>query len=209
MRIIVTKTDNDMILLLTADLGHYLGIKQHINMILILCSMIALSSQMVYYYSHSIGVKPTFVRVFQLLSGSITPSRIGLNEAKQVKPLLKIAKWLSSLQKNNAIFFLISVFFFVFGVHFYSLSFLTSIILTIYPAINFSLLAYYAYNMLSVQIVLFFILCKYFLVKLKELNATSKQTKRMNTNRFGYIVKTFDDLYREIDEYNANYCFGL
>ena len=78
-------TDNETILILTTDLGHFMGIKEIINLMLIMLSLMALFSRMVYYYNHCIGVKPTFVRVFQVLSGSITPSSVGLNQSTQVE----------------------------------------------------------------------------------------------------------------------------
>ena len=37
------------------------------------------------------------------------------------------------------------------------------------------------------------------------MNRLLKEKKRMNTNTIHYIVRSFDALYREIDEYNSTY----
>ena len=103
MRIVSNTTDNKLIILLTGDVGHLIGIKGHFNITGTLVSIMILLFQMVYYYNHRIGVKPTFIRVIQVLSGSITPSSVGLNNSTQVKQLLKIAKWQPLLKKNNTI----------------------------------------------------------------------------------------------------------
>ena len=203
--IVSNTTDDETILLLTSDLGHYMGIKGITNLMVIMLSSMALFSQMVYYYNHCIGVKPTFVRVFQVLSGSITPSNIGLNHSKQVEALLKIAKWLPLLKKNNTILIPSYSFWFVFGVHVYGLGFINSLIRSIYPVLFYILWCYYSVNILSIQIFLFYILCKYFLIKLKELNRLLREEKRMNANRIWNIRYKYNFVYSEINEYNSTY----
>ena len=205
MRTISNYTDNETIYLLTADSGHYMAIKEYVNIMSILLSLMALFSQMVYYHNHRIGVKPTFIRIFQVLSGSITPSSVGLNHSTQVNALLKIAKYLPLLQKNSKTLIPLSSIAFVFGLHIYSLSFLSSIIRCVYPVIFQCLWIYYAFNLLSIQIFLLFILCKYFLIKFEELNRLLTEKKRMNSNRVRNILHEFHALFDLINEYNSTY----
>ena len=205
MRIVSNTTDNEMILLLTADMGHYVTFKEYINIMSILLTLMALFSQMVYFYNHRIGLKPTFVRVFQVLSGSITPSSVGLNHSTQVIALLKMAKWLPHLQKNNMILVPIYTFMFVFGIHFYGLGLTPSLFLSTYSVLFHLFWVYYGFNIVSIQIFVLFILCKYFLLKLKSLNQLLREKKRMNSNRIRNILRSCDALYREINEYNSTY----
>ena len=205
MRIVANTTDNKLIILLTADVGYLIGIKEHFNITDILIFIMVLLFQMLYYYNHCIGVKPTFIRVIQVFSGSITPSSVGLNNSTQVRQLLKIAKWLPLLKKNNTILLPSICLLAIFIIHLTSLDFITSLIYFIYPAIFNSLWVYYHFNLLSTQILLFYILCKYFLIKLKEMNRLLKEEKRMNTNRIRNILRSFDALYREINEYNTTF----
>ena len=205
MRIVSNNSENKIILLLTAEVYHFINLKQFLNPVISLLSLIVFLTQLVYYYNHSIGVKSTFVRVFQVLSGSITPSCVGLNNPTQVKQLLSIAKWLPLLKKNNEIVVPFIALWFIFLLHFLSLDLISSLILFIYPAMFYCIWSYYIFNLLTIQIILFYILCKYFLIKLKELNRLLKEEKRMNTNRIRFILRSFDALYREIDEYNSTY----
>ena len=205
LRIVSNKTENKLIILLTADLGHLIGIKEHFNTISVLVSIMVLLFQMVYYYNHSIGVKPTFIRVIQVLSGSITPSSVGLNNSTQVRQLLKIAKWLPLLKKYNTILLPLICLLIIFIIHFAFIDFISSLIFFIYPGLFYSLWCYYIFSLLSTQILIFYILCKYFLIKLKEMNRMFKEEKRMNTNRIRNILRSFDALYREINEYNTTF----
>ena len=205
MRTISNTTDNKTILILTADSCHYLTIKEYVNTMSTLLSLMALFSQMVYFYNHRIGVKPTFVRVFQVLSGSITPLSVGLNHSTQVNQLLKIAKWLPLLQENNKFLIPFSTFLFVFGIYFYSLDFISAVILSAFPIAFQCLWTYYAVNSLSVQIFVFNILCKYFLIKLKALNRSLKEEKRINSNTIRNILHEYSALVKEIDDYNTTY----
>ena len=205
MRIVSNATDNETILLLMGDFLHYVEIKEYLNNLALLFALMALLSQTVYHYNHCIGVKPTFVRILQMLSGSITPSSVGLNHSTQVHQLLSIAKWLPLLRKNNAILIPIISSLFILGIYFSLFSFLSSVILSIYPILFTSLWGYYTFNLMSIQIFLFFIICKYFLIKLKERNRILKDENRMNTNRIRNILVTHDSLYRELNEYNLTF----
>ena len=135
----------------------------------------------------------------------MTPSSVGLNHSTQVKRLLKSAKWLPMLTKNNKTLVPLSGILFVYGLHVYSLGFLSSIIRGIYPVIFQALWIYYALNILSIQIFLLFILCEYFLIKFEELNRLLLEEKRINSNTIRNILHEFDALFDLINEYNTTY----
>ena len=184
-RIVANTTDNKLIILFTADVGYLIEVKEFGNIIVILASIMELLFQMVYYYNHCIGVKPTFIRVFQVFSGSITPSNVGLNNSTQVRQLLKIAKWLPLLKKNNTFLSPLICLLIIFVIEYVTLHFITFLIYFIYTAIFYPLWCYYYINILSTQIFIFYILCKYFLIKLKKMNRLLKEKKRINTTKSG------------------------
>ena len=119
--------------------------------------------------------------------------------------MLKIAKLLPLLKKNNKILIPYYSFLFTFGVHVYGLGLKSALIPSIYPVLVYVLWCYYAVNLLSVQIFLFYILCKYFLIKLKELNRLLREEKRMKANRIRNILRECNVIYSGIDEYNSTY----
>src|SRR5690242_10053896 len=47
-------------LLAVGDVGHYLDLKTHINIIFIFYALMSITSQLVYYYNYKRGIKPTF-----------------------------------------------------------------------------------------------------------------------------------------------------
>ena len=104
LRCVSYRSDDRLILLFTADFRHLMGAKKFCNTVMILLSLMALSSLAIHYHNKFIGMKTTFNGLFEMLSGSRTPASLGLNDPAQVEQLLKIAKWLPLLKKNNAIF---------------------------------------------------------------------------------------------------------
>ena len=59
-------------------------------------------------------------------------------------------------------------------------------------------------NILTVKFVYLFILCQYFRLKLKNLNETAGK-ERIRFKRIPSILRSFDALCREIEEYNTTY----
>ena len=59
--------------------------------------------------------------------------------------------------------------------------------------------------MLTIQLLLFFIICKYFKIKFEEQNERVKKIQTINPNRIKNILHSYDKLYREINEYNTTY----
>ena len=71
-----------------SSFGYLMGINS-CDLAIILILILTLSSQLIYYYNHRNGIKPTFLRVFQMMSGLVTPKSIGLFEEKDIKKLIK------------------------------------------------------------------------------------------------------------------------
>ena len=109
------------------------------------------------------------------------------------------------VEKNNTIVLPLITSFLVFVMHLFSLDFISSLIFSYiqqflihYGAIILSI--YYHY-----KIYFFIFFANIFLIKLKEMNRLLKEEKRMNTNTIRYILRSFDALYREINEYNSTF----
>ena len=94
--------DNWTIFLLLGSTGYLIGIRQHFDMLFILASILALSSQLIYYYNYKMGITPTFLRLFQMMSGLVPPKAIGLTDERFVFKLTKRTHKLCQLiQINN------------------------------------------------------------------------------------------------------------
>src|SRR5689334_304491 len=65
--------ENDHIFKVLGTLGYLLGLRIHGSLVIILFTTLTLSSQWIYYQNNRNGIKPTFLGVFQMMSGLVTP----------------------------------------------------------------------------------------------------------------------------------------
>ena len=80
---------NDIILKLLGEIGHNFEMKISLCTPSFLFTIIMLFSQWVYYNNNKHGIEPSFLKVFRMISGSVTPSSVGLNSESDVKELIK------------------------------------------------------------------------------------------------------------------------
>ena len=92
---------NEFILKLLGEAGQYYGMKNNHSTIACLATIIMLFSQWVYYNNYKHGIEPSFLKVFQMISGSVTPSSVGLYSDVNVKVLMKNLKPTITLLKFN------------------------------------------------------------------------------------------------------------
>src|SRR5580704_9926325 len=86
------------------DIGNYLELKIHANMLFSLGLIMSITSQFIYYYNYKRGIKPTFVRVFQMMSGLVTPSSVGLYRETDITRLLRHKFVYNIIKINNNYF---------------------------------------------------------------------------------------------------------
>ena len=201
-------TDDETTLLLLTDIGRPLNLKVLINPLLISITSMVIFNQLVYYWNHKRGIEPTFVRLFQVMSGSLSPSAVGLTDESQCRALLKIAKWLRPLHFLNKMFdpFITVIFIMVIYIPVYgwkgTFTYCSHILI-----LN-SIHTYYFFNIITSLLIYFIIICKYIVFKLNNLNSQLSQlsqSKSIDNNRIRNILHSYDALYREIDEYNTTY----
>lgn len=88
-------------LIILADFGAPFGIKEHIALMVILLGTMVFLTMLVYRYNHFHRIEPTFLLVFEMLSGKISPIRLGLTAPSDIHTLLKLAKYVIYLHNNN------------------------------------------------------------------------------------------------------------
>ena len=57
-------------------------------------AIIASSSQIINLYNYKYDIKPTFLKIFQMMAGMITPISVGINDRNLCYKLLRISKYL-------------------------------------------------------------------------------------------------------------------
>ena len=69
MRMVSQFTDDEITLVLRTEYSHYFKIKTYTNINALFLSLIVLFTKANYFRNERRGVKPAFVRVFQVMSG--------------------------------------------------------------------------------------------------------------------------------------------
>ena len=199
--------DNEIILLLVCgDISHYYGTTMKVLINVFLCLQLSLVtiSQLIYYYNHKRQIEPTFLRVFRLINN---PADNGVIDQFDIDILNAIRSTLKKLvhfvNYNNKILYMFCVGYNLVPIVLHGYSLIHSLLLCYVGVITFSLAATLVTNITGYQIIHFYILCKYFRMKLKNLN--QRIIAKNRPMGFIRILPTFDALYREIDEYNSTY----
>ena len=205
MKVVSQFTDDELTLVLLTQFGHYMNVKIYINLCFVFLSLILLFAEANYYRNDKQGVKPNFVRVFQVMSGSVAPSSVGLRDEREVKQLLRRAKWLPMIKKNNQIILPLMCNLFLLGFFMFSMNIERAVYYGIFPVIMNSLWGYFTFSIIIIQLFLFYILCKYFILKIRAQNQLVKSIRIVTPRKIMKILHSYDALYREINEYNSTY----
>ena len=74
------------------DMDYFVNTGNSMKIVLILLALYSLLSQLINYQNYRNGIKPTDLRVFQMISGFITPNDISINDPIFVIKLCKMSK---------------------------------------------------------------------------------------------------------------------
>ena len=185
------------------DFGHLIGFKNYLNITILIVCLIVLSSQMVYYYNYKHNISPKFVGIFQMMSGSVTPSSLKLFKVRQMTKLVRLTRFtfvLADMFVNTSKVFVILLILvaYMIGTNLRQTWFYLALCL-----VAMIYLAHILTNFIVYQFLYFFVICQYVVIKLNNLNECVSQSR----NRFNLknILHSYDTLYREINNYNTTY----
>ena len=168
--------------------------------------MLGLSTMFIYWLNYRRGIAPTFLRVFDMICGQISPKDIGLTSEAQVVSLVRRADVMF-----KAIRVFVDRIFIVFAAlvccipGFQNSSIVESIIYVIPNCIWMELLAHYFYNFLFYQMSYLYIMCSYLKMKIGSVDEEMKQSIKQRRRSLMVIIKKLYDIFEEINEYNKTY----
>ena len=93
--------DNHFIFRALGSVGYFVGFRQHWDLVSILCSIFILISKQIYYQNFRNGIKPTFLRLFQMMAGVVPPKCVGLTDEVEITKLTKFTGKLYYFSKIN------------------------------------------------------------------------------------------------------------
>ena len=199
--------ENALTFKVLGSVAYLIGTKQHLTSFMILLNILRLSIQSIYYYNYRNGINPTFLRVFQMMSGSLPPKSLGLTDEQQIRKLLRTTRRLVKfLEINNNRIMPFCMFSFVSSVYWFHTDWMETLGFGLPNAIIFILLTNYLINGVFYQLAIIFIIGLYLRLKINALNQVVNEMKRRKRFiRIRETLQSFDSLYSEINEYNKTY----
>ena len=94
--------DNEAIFIIMGDFSYFFGLRIHYNVASGLIYLLTLTSQLIYFYNYMKGIRPTYLKVFEMMSGLVSPKSIGLINKEEIYKMLKIYKILFKICELNA-----------------------------------------------------------------------------------------------------------
>ena len=169
----------------------------------IIWTTLHISIYLIYWHNYRSGIEPTFLSVFEMMSGFVTPKSIGITDEMIVRQLLNKSKLLFKLNKviNNRTLYFVAILIII---PYLLLTPLKNTLSFGLPnGILFGLIARYTLGLSLWQMTYFYIVCYYLKLKLNSLN--KRLTKPMNNQNILQTINSFNRLYLEISDYNKTY----
>ena len=199
---VVNNNHNKRLVIILGDFPSLYGVGIYLNLPGLFCTIFNLLALSLYYYNHWKGIKPTFLRVFAMLSGLVTPNSVGLTDTQLVYKFIRKSKIIFKIIAfiHNKTLPLMGFIAFVAYICFTTL-FDTLVFGSIYT-LTFGLLCNAVFRLLLWQMTYFYLLCDYLCIKIKDIQKILIQKKRKNLR---HILLKIDKLCAEINDYNSTY----
>ena len=206
--VVYVDSNDDELLKVLGDFTHMYGkMKQHYNIIIILFTIFVLYSQWVYYSNYKRGIRPTFLRLFHMMSGSVTPREVGLTNDEDVRDLVCVTRRINNIIWFNNNYTLPLCCLMCALVGFYlKCGILDTIIYGTPHGIYLAIWGHILWNIFTYQCMYFYIICKFLKRRLKRINESLIRMNRGNQFiRIGSLLSSLNSLYNEINGYNTTY----
>jgi hypothetical protein len=205
---LIIPEENRKQFLLIGDLGHFYKARVHCAIACCFMIQIPIVSQILHYYNYKNNVKPTYLKLFETISGSVPPQSIGLTKREDVFRLLKISKFLFFIPKFVPIIMFFAALVFGLVTYIQNLNINHPIILSIISvqSLLFGCACYYLYSIVITQLVYYHLICYYLKLKIKRINDGLKNNLKLkNGFNSAKIIRSLNKIYEEINDYNNNY----
>ena len=83
--LLINNGKNELIVLIFGDFSYILGFGIQYKIAMIFTLIFTICIQLIYYYNYWKGIEPTFLSVFEMMSGLVTPNSIGLSDPQSVR----------------------------------------------------------------------------------------------------------------------------
>ena len=176
-----------------------------LNAVLIFANLLAMSTMIIYWVNYKRGIVPTFLRVFDMISGEISPKAIGLTSEAQVVSLVRRVELMFKVIQLfiDRIIVVLGVFYCVPA--FPNSSTIEFLVYVIPNTIWYEFLLHYFYNYLFYKMAYLYLMCSYLKMKIRSVDEEMKQSIKHRRRSLMVIIKKLYDIFDEINEYNTTY----
>ena len=186
--------DQGIIFLLLGEVGHYFNAQVVIDLYLVLMCLLCHSFIGVYYYNFKQDIEPSYLLLFRNI--------ISLQDIINIE---RLDTWIRTIKQVNLTIVPILICFELAPYLFFE-KLLDALIFGLPNAWLMAMGGYYLYCLLNFQFLYFYIICKYFRMKVRIINKRMiEMRRRKRFKRIDDIICLLDALYRQINEYNTTY----
>jgi hypothetical protein len=204
---LILSEKNERLMIIIGNFAYLLRSKTQLNVAGILAFLMTLIQQLICYYNAKNNINPTYHKVYDMMSGLVSPKSIGLTNGKEIYKLIKQSKfWFSFCRCNNQI--LLPIFALLTSLLPFVLncSALDTIIFGIPHSLLYALGIHFVASINFWELFYFRLICRYIKIKFKESNDFVSQLifrrKLIKWNQVLRIIRNLDAKYSELDECN-------
>jgi hypothetical protein len=204
---LILSKENEKLLIINGDFAHFIGSKTHVNVAGFLAFLLAIIQQLVYYYNTKDDINPTDLKVYDMMSGLVSPKSIGLTNGEEIYKLIKQSKlWFSLCRFNNQILVPILSFSANLLPFVLNCSALDTIIFGIPHSLLYAMGIHFVCTVNIWQLFYFRLICRYIKIKFKESNDFVSQLifkrKLIKWQQVLRIIRNLDVKNSELDKCN-------
>ena len=200
---------NDIdILIIVGDVGHILHFKVQMAIIKIIFCSIIIAYQIISFIAHRRGEKQPFVDLMEAISGSRNPRSIGIHNRSEFNRLKTLAKRLHTLIRYHSTYtFPLAIFFMAMIVFMKEATMQQLMMYCLFHALQASVLCMHFLHIVGYQILIFYCVCEYFKIKLRQVNQELRQScsAYRNPSLVNRSLETLNVIQQEIKYSDVKY----
>jgi hypothetical protein len=195
-------------LLLIGNFDYFLNGRDFHNTTNVLFASLALFLQLLHYWKYYKNESPSYLKLFETISGLVSTKSIGLINRKDINQLLNKSKIMFQFSRISVISASITCFF-LSGIPLIINSSFELYLIEIFWVILFTVCSYFCFNITFSQMTYFYIICLYLKLKLRNANnsitKTFEKKYKMKNHRMKNILKSLNSIISEINTYNNDF----
>lgn len=197
--------DDESSHIIFGDFTHFLN-AHHAITAAIFALIVALLSQIIHFWNLMHSIRPVYLRLFEILSGSIPPQCLGLENENDILNIIKAAKFFIRIEP--VVMRGVVVLGITGHIPLALKSSLLQLTLFVIPWIVYLIyILFICFQQIYWQVIYLCVICYYLRIKLTNCNESIKSqiNEFQSTQRTFKTICDLNFIYEEISEYNSNY----